>query len=362
MAEAIAVTVLTGFLGSGKTTLLNHVLHDPDLGQAAVLINEFGDVSIDHLLVEKIDETTVLLESGCVCCSVRGDLVKAMRDLIGKRADGRVPAFSRLIIETTGLADPAPIVHTLMTDPIIAGQYRLDGMVACVDALLGSATLDAHPEAIKQAAIADRIVLSKTDLVDTDTVHALSARLKALNPNAHIIPAVMGDVAAKDLIDAGLFDERFVPHVEHWLGHEAIKHAHHEHEHGHGHDAGIRTFVLEADGPLDFQVFQDWLETLLATQGGNMLRVKGVLDVKDVDRPIAVHGVQHVFHPPAALPSWDGVERVSRLVFITRDRKSTRLNSSHITISYAVFCLQKKRKKKKKKDNQYIRPRTTTGV
>jgi len=308
---ACAVTVLTGFLGSGKTTLLNHLLVDPDLGSSAVLINEFGDVSIDHLLVEKIDETTVLLESGCVCCSVRGDLVVAMRDLIVKRADGRVPVFERLIVETTGLADPAPIVHTLMSDPIIAGQYRLDGLVTCVDGLLGNATLDTHPEAVKQAAIADRLVITKTDLAD---VEALEFRLHDLNPAAQIIHAIYGNVAAKDIIDAGLYDQDFVPHADPWLGFEAIKHAH-----GHAHDQNIRTFVIEADGPLDFMAFQEWLETLLATQGTKMLRVKGVLNVKDVDRPIAVHGVQHVFHPPAALPNWDGLERISRLVFITQN-------------------------------------------
>ncbi len=356
LPSAIAVTVLTGFLGSGKTTLLNNLLEDPDLGQTAVLINEFGAVSIDHLLVEQVDEATVLLENGCICCSVRSDLVDAMRALIAKRADGRVPAFERLVIETTGLADPAPIVHTLMSDPLIAGQYRLDGLVATVDGVLGSQTLDAHAEAVKQAAIADRIVVTKCDLVQD--LDSLETKLKDLNPAAVLIRSIHGDVPTRTIIDAGLFDRNFEPHVDRWLGDAKIKH-HHDHGHGTGHQHGdghghthdanaghmhgsehqphgqtqdqgqgeqhshdhgsnIRTFVLEAEGPIDFLSFQDWLETLLATQGANVLRIKGLLDVQDVDRPVAIHGVQHMFHPPAALPSWKGVERRSRIVFITR--------------------------------------------
>lgn len=317
--SAVAVTVLTGFLGSGKTTLLNHLLNDPDLGQVAILINEFGDVSIDHLLVEQVDESTVLLESGCICCSVRSDLVDAMRGLITKRADGRVPPFDRLVIETTGLADPAPIVHTLMSDPIIAGQFRLDGLVTTVDAVLGAKTLDTYPEAIKQAAIADRIVITKCDLADA--LVSLENRLKDLNPAAPVLHSTQGNIRASDLIDAGLFDAEFVPHADRWLGDEEIKH-HDHHGHGereHAHDSAIRTFVLEAEGAIDFMAFQEWLETLLATQGANILRMKGLLDVDGVDRPVAVHGVQHVFHPPAALPSWDGIDKRSRLVFITKN-------------------------------------------
>ncbi|MCK5444021.1 MAG: GTP-binding protein, partial [Rhodospirillaceae bacterium] len=201
LPAAIPVSLLTGFLGSGKTTLLNRLLQHPDMTETAVLINEFGDVSIDHLLVEKLDEDVVLLQGGCVCCSVRGDLSKAMRDLLVRRADKTIPPFRRLIIETTGLADPAPVVHTLITDPIASGRYRLDGIITTVDALLGDATLDEFEESVKQIAIAERIVITKTDLVDGAKVSSLEARIGAINPGAHLIRATGDTPTPTDLFE-----------------------------------------------------------------------------------------------------------------------------------------------------------------
>ncbi|MEQ9574389.1 MAG: GTP-binding protein, partial [Rhodospirillales bacterium] len=198
IAKTIPVTVLTGFLGAGKTTLLNRLLGHPDMGEAAVLINEFGDIGIDHLLVKETREDTVLLNSGCLCCTVRGDLVNAMRELFWQRFDKKIPWFKRLVIETTGLADPAPIIHTLMTDPTVGPRYRLDGIVTVVDAVNGPQTLDAQPESVKQAAVADRIVLTKGDMATPEQLATIRGRLKALNPSAPVLDAA-GDFGPKDL-------------------------------------------------------------------------------------------------------------------------------------------------------------------
>ena len=324
LPAAIPVSLLTGFLGSGKTTLLNRLLQHPDMTETAVLINEFGDVSIDHLLVEKLDEDVVLLQGGCVCCSVRGDLSKAMRDLLVRRADKTIPPFRRLIIETTGLADPAPVVHTLITDPIASGRYRLDGIITTVDALLGDATLDEFEESVKQIAIAERIVMTKTDLVDGAKVSSLEARIGAINPGAHLIRATGDTPTPTDLFEAGLFDGDLKPQIERWLDIDAtdsepVYDHQHDHAHSHAHDKAIRTFAIERATPIKWEAFTEWLDMLLTTQGDRILRIKGVLDVEGQDLPIAVHGVQHVFHPPAQLSAWpDGPHR-SKLVFITRD-------------------------------------------
>lgn len=331
--SGIPVTVLTGFLGAGKTTLLNRLLRRPELARTAVLINEFGEIGLDHLLVERVEGDVVLLASGCLCCTVRGELVESLNRLAVQRTEG-VLAFDRVVIETTGLADPAPILHTLMGDPAVLRHYRLDGIVTVVDAVNGSATLDTQPESVKQVAVADRLVLSKSDLAAPDAVGALRARLARLNPAAPLNVAEQGEVDPERLFHAGLFDPaRKIPDVAAWLNAEAYEHHHHDHDHHHHdhphgqnphdvnrHDARIRAFCLTFDTPLHWQAVATWLEMLIVTRGESLLRVKGVLDVIGQDRPIAIHGVQHLFHPPAPLPAWpEGETRRSRLVFIVRD-------------------------------------------
>ncbi len=343
----IPVSVITGFLGSGKTTLLNHLVHHPGMGETAVIVNEFGEIGLDHELIEKSDENTILLGSGCLCCTVRGDLVDTLGDLSVRRLKGEVPAFNRVVIETTGLADPAPILHTLMSVPVV-GRYKLDSVITTVDAVNGEKTLSSHAEAIKQAAIADRLLITKTDLSKPGQVARLESRLQGLNPAAPALRVLNGVIEPAEVFGTLQFDpETKSEEVRAWLkaeyydsaatrgerdehkhdhqGHQSAVHGHADHDHKdhphnvNRHDDKIAAFCLTFDQAMDWQTVALWLDSLVANHGERLLRVKGLVDVAGIEEPVVLHAVQHLFHPPLRIKSWPKGKRQSRIVFITSE-------------------------------------------
>ena len=337
-SNLIPVTLLTGFLGSGKTTILNHLVQQPEMADTLVIINEFGEMALDHLLIAHSTENLVMeMSSGCVCCTIRGDLVKTLRDISWRFSRKGERQFNRVLIETTGLADPSPIIHTLMTHAQIAPRYRLDGIVATVDIETGQNNLNSFKEAVKQVAVADVLLMTKSDLSSTHNAQNLEKRLRNINPAATYWKVENGKVDAQQILNLGLFTgagEK--PDVSRWLrestyrissplkqGNESFSLRRESGDESqktrdvNRHDDNIRAFCFAVDSPIPETVLTLWLETLMSFVGRDILRVKGILNIEGRASPVVLHGVQHIFHPPVTLPGWPDEDRRSKLVFIT---------------------------------------------
>ncbi len=319
---AVPLQIITGFLGAGKTTLLNRLLKAPELSGAIVIVNEFGDVGLDHLMIEAADDGMILMASGCLCCTIRGDLVNTLEDLLRRRDNGRIAAFNRVVIETTGIADPAPILNVVLMHPYLSQRYEIDGVVTVVDAINGLSTIESHDEALRQVAVADRIVVTKTDLLaDGGIPNALATALDKLNPGAPQLDAASGEADAASLVGLGLFDlAGKAAEVDAWLAIDSVMDGAHAHAHdANRHGADIRAFSLVADQPVRSQTLDLFWSLLRSTHGSKLLRLKGIVCLAErPDQPVILHAAQQVMHPPVTLAGWPSGDRRSRLVLIVR--------------------------------------------
>ncbi|MBS0310513.1 MAG: GTP-binding protein [Proteobacteria bacterium] len=318
----IPITLLTGFLGSGKTTVLNHLVRT--LPRTAILMNEFGEVALDHQLLQEMDGPMALLSGGCVCCTISGSLSPTLKNLWMARQRGDIPAFERVIIETTGIADPAPVLDNLLHDNWVRARYRLDGVVTTVDALFGMGQLDEHFEAVKQVAVADRLLLTKTDLASADLVAALRNRLATLNPAADIVTVTNGELDPAAIQNLGLWNaETRSLEVMRWLKPQRYRPASASPLAGKArpdlHDTRIQAFSVVIDTPIDRYGLQSALGMLTSFRAENLLRFKAIVNLKDEPQPVVLHGVQHVLYPEVRLDTWPDDDHRSRFVFIVRD-------------------------------------------
>ena len=315
-SDLIPVNVLTGALGSGKTTLLKALLRAPRLGGTMVLVNELGEIGIDHHLVEHASESTLLLENGCLCCAMRDDLKTALKDLHSRRARGEIPRYERVVVETTGIADPVPIAYTLLAEPVLQHHYRLGNVVTVVDAVNAAAQLERFAESVKQVVLADRLVVSKLDIADPRDIEALRPRLAALNPDAPILAGDSPDLDPVDLLIADIHDRQSKSReVERWMRSTAdAAAASDSHD---PHPTAVTACCFTFDAVLDWTAFGVWMSMLLNRHGDRVLRMKGLLNVAGLPGPVLVNGVQHLVHPPAHLDRWPDEDRRSRLVVIS---------------------------------------------
>ncbi|MEL6171276.1 MAG: GTP-binding protein [Pseudomonadota bacterium] len=323
--DRIPVTLLTGFLGAGKTTLLNKLIQDPNSGRIAVIMNEFGDVGLDHDLIEETTEEIILMQSGCLCCTFRGDIAKTLGSLMARLKRGEL-SFDRVVIETTGIAEPGPIMHTLVVDDLIAPYYRLDGVITVADAATGLDTLGEHTESVSQIAMADLIIITKTDLVSEEDVSRFENRIDSINASAPRIYSDHGYVPISRLFGlSALREDASSEEITQWLGKSSSAHlgTHNHHKHG-----KIVSGSIELWEPIPANVFDFWLDMLIALKGPDILRMKGIVHVEGMEQPFVFHGVQHIFDSPVLLKSSKSTDTNSRVVLIARNMSKEDLQTS----------------------------------